>query len=75
MVNTFTTTLALLSAAPAALAGRQSFTGIHNAHIATHFPELVRASSAPALHRRDGGLTNLADQKDASYLVNLCVLP
>jgi hypothetical protein len=60
--------LALLIATPVALAGRVSFTGIHNAHIAEHFPELI---SAPTLHSRDVGESKLSDSKDTSYLTTM----
>jgi hypothetical protein len=78
MLSTSFTTLALLlgASAPAALAGRVSFTGVHNADLSTHFPSLIARLPTPPsrIHRRDNvGVANLSDQKDASYLVNVCV--
>jgi hypothetical protein len=62
------TTLALLGAASIALAARVSFTGVHTAHVAEHFPELVPPA---AIYRRNSGQTNLVDQTDTMYFVNL----
>jgi hypothetical protein len=62
----------LLAAVPVTLAGRVSFTGIHNTHVAEHFPELVMTPT-PILHERDDGELDLTDSKDALYLANMCV--
>jgi hypothetical protein len=64
--------IALLAAVPVTLAGRVSFTGIHNTHVAEHFPELVMTPT-PILHERDDGELDLTDSKDALYLANMCV--
>jgi hypothetical protein len=72
MVNTKLTTLALLSTAPLAMAGRLNFMGARRSHLAEYFPELA---SSPQLHRRGAGEADLTDAKDGFYLTNMYTRP